>query len=109
MSLVKDQPRHSYELMQALGEKNGGSAKSVFPVLQLLCDEGLVGVDVDFGWRTYWLTEAGKAKLQAESMKVKKVSITVLRRPLLRFLCERACPEQSRRVEQHGPQVQAKS
>jgi DNA-binding PadR family transcriptional regulator len=65
MSLVKDLPRHPYELMQSLGDKNGGSAKSLFPVLQSLCDEGLVGVDVDFGWRTYWLTEAGKAELEA--------------------------------------------
>ena len=74
MSLVKDQPRHPYELMQELGDKNGGSAKSLFPVLQTLCDEGLLSVDVDFGWRTYWLTEAGKAELQAKETEVKKVS-----------------------------------
>jgi DNA-binding PadR family transcriptional regulator len=73
MSLLKDQPRHPYELMRKLRGR-AGSAKSLFPVLQSLCDEGLVGVDVDFGWRTYWLTEAGEAELQAEGAEVTKVS-----------------------------------
>ena len=73
MSLLKDQPRHPYELLQKLG-RSGGRAKSLFPILQSLCDEGLVAVDVDSGWRTYWLTEAGKTELEPEAAEVKKVT-----------------------------------
>ena len=54
--------------------RSGGRAKSLFPILQSLCDEGLVAVDVDSGWRTYWLTEAGKTELEPEAAEVKKVT-----------------------------------
>jgi DNA-binding PadR family transcriptional regulator len=56
--LLEDKPRHFYELMR------GGTAKSLYPTLQRLCDEGLVNVDAAFGWRTYWLSAAGKAELR---------------------------------------------
>jgi DNA-binding PadR family transcriptional regulator len=72
MSLLEDDPRHPDELMQQLKGKKGGSARSLFPTLQELCDEGLVAIDACFGWRTYWLSEAGKAELQRESDRVKR-------------------------------------
>ena len=49
--LIAEEPRHGYELMQAIGERSGGawepSPGSVYPALQQLQDEGLVRVDVD--------------------------------------------------------------
>lgn len=72
LALLEKEPKHPYEMMQALRGKTG-SAKFLFPALQQLHDEGLVDVDVDFGWRTYFLTEAGKAELSREAETVKRI------------------------------------
>jgi len=64
LSLLEGQPKHAYELMQLLKGKEGGTAKSLFPALQQLCDEGLVNVDAAFGWPTYQLSAAGSAELE---------------------------------------------
>jgi DNA-binding PadR family transcriptional regulator len=46
LSLLKDGPKHGYELMKELEARSGGmykaSAGSVYPNLQLLEDEGLI-------------------------------------------------------------------
>ena len=65
LSLLSSKPRHAYELMERLEGKEGGTAKSVYPALQRLCDEGLVKVDAHHSWRTYWLSAAGQAELQS--------------------------------------------
>src|SRR6516165_259709 len=59
-------PAHGYELMRRLEEQAGGrwrpSPGSVYPLLQLLEDEGLIrGTDQD-GRRVYELTETGRAQ-----------------------------------------------
>jgi DNA-binding PadR family transcriptional regulator len=59
--------------MQQLSGKKRGTAKFLFPDLQQLCDEGLVSVDAAFGWRTYSLTEAGKAELARKAETVKRI------------------------------------
>ena len=65
LSLLSSRPRHAYELMERLEGKEGGAAKSLYPALQRLCDEGLVKVDAHHSWRTYWLSAAGQAELQS--------------------------------------------
>jgi len=58
-----DGPAHGYELMKRLEETTGGrwrpSPGSIYPMLQLLEDEGLVRAREDEGRRVYELTELG--------------------------------------------------
>ena len=63
--LIAEQPRHGYELMQAIGERSEGawqpSPGSVYPALQQLQDEGLVRVEADDSRRgVAYLTPAGE-------------------------------------------------
>ncbi len=69
LAALLDGPAHGYELMRRLEEQAGGrwrpSPGSVYPLLQLLEDEGFAqGADQD-GRRVYELTEAGRAKADA--------------------------------------------
>src|ERR1700686_2707019 len=68
LSLLDGRPKHAYELMQRLQGRIGGTAKSLYPTLQRLCDEGLVHIDAAFGWRTYWLSDAGKLVLRETNL-----------------------------------------
>ena len=66
LAALLDGPAHGYELMRRLEEQAAGrwrpSPGSVYPLLQLLEDEGLIrGSDQD-GRRVYELTETGRAK-----------------------------------------------
>ena len=68
LSLLKDGPKHGYELMKDLEARSGGlykaSAGTVYPNLQLLEDEGLIRVEpTDDGKRVYAITDAGRAEL----------------------------------------------
>lgn len=61
-----DGPAHGYEIMRRLGERSGGmwrpSPGSVYPILQMLEDEGLVRVAEAEGRRAYELTDEGRAE-----------------------------------------------
>ena len=65
LSLLKDGPKHGYELMKTLEAKSGGtyraSAGAVYPTLQQLEDEGLVTSVQQEGKRVYQITDAGHA------------------------------------------------
>jgi DNA-binding PadR family transcriptional regulator len=68
LSLLKDGPKHGYELMKDLEARSGGmykaSAGSVYPNLQLLEDEGLIKAEVkEDGKRVFTITDAGRAEL----------------------------------------------
>jgi len=70
LSLLKDGPKHGYELMKDLEARSGGlykaSAGTVYPNLQLLEDEGLIKAEVpEDGKRMYAITDAGRAELAA--------------------------------------------
>src|SRR5436309_11982559 len=63
LKLVKDKPRHGYEVMKELEEQMHGcysaSPGTVYPTLQWLEDEGLVRAkDVD-GKKVYEITDSG--------------------------------------------------
>lgn len=67
LSLLAEEPRHGYELIQALSERFGGtyapSAGTVYPRLAKLEEEGLVTKEADGRKTVYSITEAGRAEL----------------------------------------------
>lgn len=68
LRLLKEKPRHGYEVMKALEEKLGGwytpSAGTVYPTLQLLEDQGYVRVVETEGKKVYHITPEGEAFLE---------------------------------------------
>jgi DNA-binding PadR family transcriptional regulator len=66
LAVLDEQPRHGYEVIQALEEKSEGawrpSAGSVYPMLQQLEDEGLAASTERDGKRVYELTDTGQAE-----------------------------------------------
>ncbi len=68
LRLVKEKPRHGYEIIKALEERMGGcyvpSAGTVYPTLQLLEDQGYVKVVETEGKKVYHITAEGEAFLE---------------------------------------------
>ncbi|MCL4251287.1 MAG: PadR family transcriptional regulator [Anaerolineae bacterium] len=68
LELLKDQPRHGYELIKAIEERSGGfyrpSPGIIYPTLQLLEDEGSVTSEVVADKRVYTITDAGRKLLE---------------------------------------------
>lgn len=77
LKLLAEQPMHGYEVMQALSREAAGlyapSAGSVYPVLQLLQDQGYVTSDERDGKRVYSITDAGREFLEENSDRVDDV------------------------------------
>jgi DNA-binding PadR family transcriptional regulator len=67
LRLLKEKPRHGYEVIKALEEKFGGyytpSAGTVYPTLQLLEDEGYVRAVETDGKKVYHITSEGETYL----------------------------------------------
>ena len=68
LTLLAEEPRNGYQIMQALEERSGGmwrpSPGSVYPALQQLEDEGLVRVESsEVGGKVFHLTDAGREDL----------------------------------------------
>lgn len=73
LAALLDGPGHGYELMRRLEDRAGGrwrpSPGSVYPLLQLLEDEGLArGADSE-GRKIYELTEAGRAQADESRLR----------------------------------------
>lgn len=68
LSLIKEQPRHGYDVIQELEKKFHGlynpSAGTVYPVLQLLEDQDFVTIDQKAGKKVYSITPAGEKYLE---------------------------------------------
>lgn len=68
LRLLREKPRHGYEIMKALEERMGGwyspSPGTVYPTLQLLEDQGYVRVTEAEGKRIYHITSEGEAFLE---------------------------------------------
>ncbi len=64
LDLIKEKPRHGYDIIQELEDKFHGfytpSAGSVYPILQLLEDQGFVRIDQKEGKKIYSITEEGE-------------------------------------------------
>ncbi len=73
LELLAEQPRHGYELIKALEQRNAGfyrpSPGSVYPLLQLLEDEGSVTSDQVEGKRIYTITDAGRQLLEQHQQR----------------------------------------
>jgi len=69
LSLLAEEPRHGYELIQALSDRFGGtyvpSAGTIYPRLAKLEEEGLVTKTTDGRKTVYSITDAGRAELAA--------------------------------------------
>ena len=77
LRLVKEKPRHGYEIIKALEEKMGGcytpSAGTVYPTLQLLEDQGYVrAVDTD-GKKVYHITPEGERFLEEHKDRLEDI------------------------------------
>jgi DNA-binding PadR family transcriptional regulator len=68
LRLLKEKPRHGYEVIKALEEKMGGwytpSAGTIYPTLQLLEDQGYVRAAESEGKKVYHITPEGEAFLE---------------------------------------------
>jgi DNA-binding PadR family transcriptional regulator len=64
LRLLKEQPRHGYEIIKALEQKMWGcytpSAGTIYPTLQLLEDQGYVRAVETDGKRVYHITPEGE-------------------------------------------------
>ena len=71
LSLLKEGPKHGYELIKQFEIRSGGlyraSAGTVYPTLQLLEDEGLIVSESEGGKRVYRITPEGLAELEREA------------------------------------------
>jgi DNA-binding PadR family transcriptional regulator len=77
LTLLATRPMHGYEVMQELEKESGGcykaSAGSVYPVLQLLQDQGYVSSEERDGKRVYSITESGRRHLDENRDRVEDV------------------------------------
>jgi len=68
LRLLKEKPRHGYEIMKALEEKLGGwytpSAGTVYPTLSLLEDMEYVRIQEENGKKVYYITPEGERFLE---------------------------------------------
>ena len=64
LALLREEPRHGYQIIQEISERSGGSWKpspgSVYPTVAQLADEGLVHTEKESGRTVVHLTEAGR-------------------------------------------------
>ncbi len=64
LALLREEPRHGYQLIQDIGERSHGawnpSPGSIYPALSSLQDEGLIDDEKIDGKRVFSLTEAGR-------------------------------------------------
>lgn len=77
LSLLKDGPRHGYELMGELEERSGGayrpSAGTVYPTLQQLEDEGLARSESRDGRKVYRLTGEGEREVEESAEHIERI------------------------------------
>ena len=74
LELLRDQPRHGYDIIRALEERSRGSYRpspgSVYPTLQMLEDLGYVSSTQEEGKKVYRITEEGRRYLGEQQSTV---------------------------------------
>jgi DNA-binding PadR family transcriptional regulator len=77
LRLLKEKPRHGYEIIKALEEKLAGcytpSPGTVYPTLQLLEDQGYVRVVEESGKKIYHITPEGEAFLEENKAAIEDI------------------------------------
>ena len=77
LRLLKEKPRHGYEVIKALEEKLAGcytaSPGTVYPTLQLLEDQGYVRVVEEAGKKVYHITPEGEAFLESNKDAIEDI------------------------------------
>jgi len=77
LRLLKEKPRHGYEVIKALEEKLAGcytpSPGTVYPTLQLLEDQGYVRVVEEGGKKVYHITPEGEAFLAENKQAIEDI------------------------------------
>ena len=77
LDLLKEKPRHGYEIIRELEERFGGfyapSPGAVYPTLQWLEEMGYVTVLAQDGKKTYTVTDAGLAYLNEKQKETEEV------------------------------------
>ena len=77
LSLLKDSPKHGYQLIKELTDRSSGvyraSAGTVYPTLQQLEDEGLIVSEAQDGRKVYRLTPEGAQELEREKETVDRI------------------------------------
>ena len=63
LELLKEKPRHGYDIIRAMEEASGGlyspSPGAIYPTLQALEDQDLISASTEDGKKVYAVTEAG--------------------------------------------------
>src|ERR1700751_1472740 len=71
LALLADRPMHGYEMIKEIEERSEGawppSAGSIYPMLQLLEDEGLIRGEDSDGKRLFPLTDEGRKEQEEKS------------------------------------------
>ncbi len=74
LELLKDQPRHGYDIIRALEERMRGAYRpspgSVYPTLQMLEDLGYVTSSQQEGKKVYTITDEGRRYLEEQKTTV---------------------------------------
>ncbi|MGO3319030.1 MAG: PadR family transcriptional regulator, partial [Microbacterium gubbeenense] len=74
LSLLDEKPMHGYGIIQALGERTGGtytpSAGTIYPRLAKLEEEGLVTKTQDGRTAVYEITDAGRAEVRDRAEEI---------------------------------------
>jgi len=77
LRLLREKPRHGYEVIKALEERLAGcyspSAGTVYPTLQLLEDQGYVRVVEEGGKKVYHITPTGEAFLDEHKAAIEDI------------------------------------
>jgi DNA-binding PadR family transcriptional regulator len=77
LELLKDQPRHGYDIIRALEERSRGTYRpspgSVYPTLQMLEDLGYVSANQQEGKKVYSITDEGRRYLSEQESTVEDI------------------------------------
>ncbi|MEW6365394.1 MAG: PadR family transcriptional regulator [Acidobacteriota bacterium] len=77
LRLLKEKPRHGYEIIKALEERMGGwytpSAGTIYPTLQLLEDQGYVRIVEQDGKKIYHITPEGEKFLEENRSTIEEI------------------------------------
>lgn len=78
LGLIAEQSRHGYDIIRALTDRFQGayspSPGSIYPMLQMLEDAGLVTAREEGGKRLYAITEAGLSFLEENAAQLAKIN-----------------------------------